>query len=202
MIEQGVSGVGCWAHARRKFIEVTKLVKKPGLAHWAIKQIAKLYALEKQFKKAGLSTDEICRKRQKWAKPILDQFKTWLDEQAQKVLPKSPLGKAIKYAQNQWHKLVRYIKDGRLEIDNNRSERGIKPFVIGRKNWLFAGNVRGARAGATLYSLIETCKVHKIEPYAYLKYALKEIVNATTLADIERLLPYNCHPNKLSQQYQ
>ena len=90
-----------------------------------------------------------------------------------------------------------YLNDGRLEIDNNRAERSIKPFVIGRKNWLFHGNAAGARAGATLYSFIETCKAHDIDVFAWFKYALNNIQQATTVEKLEHLLPFNVDPQKL-----
>ena len=98
-------------------------------------------------------------------------------------------------------KLLRYIEDGRLEIDNNRSERAIKPFVIGRKNWLFSDSVRGAESGTVIYSLIETCKAHDIEPYAYLKYVLGEIVHCETDEARLKLLPFNCDKTQLSKEW-
>lgn len=93
--------------------------------------------------------------------------------------------------------LCKYLDDGRLEIDNNRSERSIKPFVIGRKNWMFHGNDIGARAGASLFSLIETCKQHNVDVFSWLKYALDNIQQAHTVEELEKLLPFNVAPNKL-----
>ena len=112
--------------------------------------------------------------------------------------PKSPLGKAVFYALTHWQALNVYLADGRCEIDNNRSERAIKPFVIGRKNWLFHGNDVGAHAGSILYSLIETCKQHEIEVFSWLKYVLSNIHEAQTVEQLEKLLPYNIDRNLLS----
>ena len=106
--------------------------------------------------------------------------------------PKESLhGKALNYMKNQWPKLTRYLEDGRLEISNNRTERSIKPFVIGRKNWMFSDSVAGAESAATIYSIIETCKHHKIDPYAYLKVVLQKMPTAETLEDLDKLLPFN-----------
>ena len=94
-----------------------------------------------------------------------------------------------------------YLDDGRLEIDNNRSERAVKPFVIGRKNWLFAGNHHGAIAGANLLSLIETAKIHGLNPYNYLQYLFTKFPNAKTLEQLEGLLPYHCKGVLLGQSH-
>jgi transposase len=106
------------------------------------------------------------------------------------VPPKSLLGQAVNYALNQWHKILNYLKDPRLEISNNLSERAIKPFVIGRKGWLFANSVEGAKAAAALFSLIETCKHHQVEPYDYFRYVLNKLPQCKTVDDYEKLLPY------------
>lgn len=182
---------GCWMHARRKFVEVTKTTKSEGIAHNAVKLIAKLYAVEKHVRIHNYDTDNIYHYRQKHAKPILDKIKQLLDDSINKVLPKSALGQAISYSIHQWPKLIRYIDDGRLEIDNGLSERAIKPFVIGRKNWMFSDSVAGVKAGQIIYSIIETCIAHKIEPYAYLRHVLAKLPAASSLADIEALMPYN-----------
>jgi len=106
-------------------------------------------------------------------------------------VPKSPLGMAVAYTLNQWPKLLTYLKDGRLENNNNRTERAIKPFAIGRKGWLFADSVAGAEAAATLFSLIETCKYHDIEPYDWVRYALQQMPLCQSDDEIEALLPFN-----------
>ena len=143
------------------------------------------------MKELGLSPDEIWRYRQKHSAEALSKIKDFVKDNIKKVLPKSPLGKAFSYTHNQWGKLIAYLKDGRLEIDNGLSERAIKPFVIGRKNFLFCDSVAGAQAAEILYSLIETCKLHNIEPYAYLRAVFTKIPAMTTLDEIESLLPYN-----------
>jgi hypothetical protein len=96
--------------------------------------------------------------------------------------------------------LTQYLEDGRLEIDNNRTERAIKPFVIGRKNWLFNGSEKGAQAAANIYSLVETCKAHQIDPYTYFRYLFKRLPNAQSLADFEQLLPYHCDRDILANE--
>ncbi|MCP8502810.1 IS66-like element ISAba24 family transposase, partial [Acinetobacter baumannii] len=147
--------VGCWAHARRKFVEAQKAQGKgkTGKADVALNHIQKLYALESQLK--TVPPDKKYDARQTLAKPLLEQFKSWLDKSSESVTKESLLGAAITYSLNQWPKLMRYLDDGRLNIDNNRAERAIKPFVIGRKAWLFANTKSGAQASAALYSLVE-----------------------------------------------
>lgn len=124
---------------------------------------------------------------------MLNEFKAWLDEQAPKVLPKTAFGKAITYCQNQWIKLNNFLKDGRLEIHNNRSERSIKPFVIGRKNWLFANTPRGARASAVAYSIVETAKENGLEPFAYITHLFEQLPNIDLVdpAALDTLLPWS-----------
>jgi len=107
------------------------------------------------------------------------------------IRPSSPLGDAFGYALNQWNKLIRYVDDGRLEMDNGRSERAIKPFVIGQKNWIFSDSIAGARAAEILYSIIETAKAHQVEPYSYLRYVLTHLPKVTTEEELEALLPFN-----------
>ena len=144
------------AHVRRKFIEAQKAQPngKTGKADWAVNRIQKLYAIESQSK--GLTPEARHQQRQEKALPLLIEFKEWLDKSLLTVPPKTALGTALAYAVNQWQKVIRYTDDGRLNIDNNRAERAIKPFVIGRKNWLFSNTERGAGASAVIYSIIET----------------------------------------------
>ncbi len=187
--QTGAVLAGCMAHARRKFIEAQKLqVKgKVGKADWAINHIRKLYRIESQIK--DLSATDKQKEREERAKPLLDQFKAWLDKSVNQVPPKSAVGKAIAYSLGQWGKLERYLECGHLQIDNNRAERAIKPFVIGRKNWLFANTANGANASAVLYSLIETAKANGLTPFDYLKLLMEELPKNP--ADINRLLPWN-----------
>ncbi len=201
-IELGLLGrikhVACFAHARRYFVDVVKQgSKKQGLANQIIALVAKLYFLEKALKEKKARPEIVFAERQTIALPILHDIKTLLDTNQTKVPPKSPLGKALFYSLNHWQALNMYLSDGRLEIDNNLSERSIKPFVIGRKNWLFHGSESGASAGSILFSLIETCKAHKIDTFAWFKYALMHVTQANTLVELEALLPYNINPQLL-----
>ncbi|MBF0605231.1 MAG: transposase [Nitrospirae bacterium] len=127
--------------------------------------------------------------------PIFEEIRNWMSDLTPKVLPGSATGKALAYLSGQWSKLIRYVEDGRLEIDNNSVENAIRPFVIGRKGWLFSNSVRGVKASANLYSLIETAKASGLEPYAYLRKVFSEIPNAVTVDDFEALLPWNVQKN-------
>lgn len=181
--------VGCMAHARRPFAECAKLSKKPGLAAQALQFFKKLYAIEKEAREKNLIPEQRHALRQKQAPPILNEFKEWLDHHLTKVPPQQKLGQAIQYSLRHWKSLNHYLKDGRIEIDNNLIENAIRPFAVGRKNWLFAGSPRGAKAGAILYSLLETCKANGIEPYPYFTAMLHRIRFCSTEADYQRLLP-------------
>jgi transposase len=180
--------VGCFAHARRKFIEAQKVQPKgkTGKADWAINHIQKLYAIESRLKSKPVEEKPLIRQQQ--AGPVIDQLKDWLDKSALQLPPKTAIGKAIAYSLNQWPKLVRYIEHGALAIDNNRAERAIKPFVIGRKNWLFSNTANGARASAILYSLVETAKANGLMPFDYLKTLLEELPRQD--GNIDHLLPW------------
>lgn len=190
--------VGCWAHARRKFMDAKKTSssKKSGSYDKALSFIKRLYALEKVARQKEMSEDQVYEWRQKQAKPILQKFKIWLIKRSSQVVPKSLLGQAISYCLAQWHRLENYIKDGHAGIDNNVAENAIRPFVVGRKNWLFSGTTEGAKASAVLYSLIETAKANKLEPYSYLRY-LFEKLPATSPDDLSNLLPYNLSTEKI-----
>jgi transposase len=190
--------VGCMAHARRKFSEAVKAQgknKKTGKAQHGLALIQKLYRVEKQAR--AFSPEGRHAHRQEHAKPILERMRSWLDESLPTVPPGSATGKALNYLNNEWGKLVRYLDDGRLEIDNNLAESAIRPFVIGRKNWLFSQSVAGVKASANLYSLIETAKANGLEPYAYLRHLYTYLPRATSVEDIEALLPGNIDPKHL-----
>lgn len=167
--------VGCWAHARRKFTEAKTAQgkKASGKADWALNHIQKLYRLETQIKDKSIG--ERYRTRQEKSLPLLKQFEAWFIKSGQQVLPKTQLGEAIQYCLNQWDKLQRYTLDGQLNIDNNRAERAIKPFVIGRKAWLFSQTENGAKASAVLYSIIETAKANGLTPFDYLMHLLEQL---------------------------
>jgi len=190
--------VGCWAHARRKFVEAESAGSKKTnkRINKALSFIRKLYRLEKQAKDDKLEADGIYAMRQQYAKPILDEMKQWLNERAAKVAPQSLFGKAVSYCLNQWHRLEKYADDGHARIDNNVAENAIRPFVIGRKNWLFSGSPAGARASALLYSLIETAKANSLEPYAYLRF-LFEKLPITPEVKYKNLLPTSLSQNDL-----
>jgi transposase len=188
----GVNHIGCWAHVRRKFVEAVLAAGKGGKtsnAQKGVDLIAKLYAIEKRIR--GGSPQQRLEVRQLEVPPIFKEIREWMDTISIKVLPSSLTGKALAYMHGQWDRLIRYIEDGRLEIDNNGAENAIRPFVVGRKNWLFSDSVKGAKASANLYSLIETAKANGLEPYAYLRHVFEYIPAAQTLADFEALLPWN-----------
>lgn len=194
----GLAHVGCMAHARRKFSEaVTAQGRKTqrSKAHRGLALIQKLYRVEKQTRK--LTPEERHAQRLRHARPILDEMRTWLDEAVAQVPPTSATGKALNYLHNEWDKLIRYLDDGRLEIDNNGAENAIRPFVLGRKNWLFSASVKGVKASASLYSLIETTKANGLEPYAYLRYLFTELPKAESVEAIEALLPGNLSEDQI-----
>ena len=189
----GVISVGCFAHARRKFTDIVKIIKTPGKAAEALAFIEKLYEIERYAKDNNIPPDKVKEIRQKKARPIWDAYKLWLENNIVRVPPKNPLYAAMKYTVSNWPQLTRYLEDGRLDIDNNAMERMVKPFATGRKNWLFAGNDTGAHASASIYSLIETCEANGVEPEAYLKHALE---NIHTTQDLSQLLPFHFKPTK------
>jgi len=200
--------VGCNSHARRKFHEAANIVGKKNVgkkgekrrqtsADVAMNFFKKLYAIEKRAREQKLGPDEIHALRQKEAVPILTEFKAWLDEICIRVNPKGALGKAVGYAIKQWPRLTRYVEDGRLSIDNNMVENTIRPFAVGRKNWLFSGSPKGAAASAALFSIIETAKACGHEPYAYLLHLFEQLPLCKTEDDVRRLLPMNIAPDTL-----
>ena len=199
--QAGITQLGCWAHARRKFVEAQKAAgkqKKAGKADVAVSMIAKLYAIEKRAE--SMAPEALHALRQQESLPQLQAIRAWLDKTLHSTLPKGLLGKALGYLDKNWDRLTIYTEDGRLNIDNNRAENAIRPFVVGRKNWLFSASVAGATASANLYGLIETAKANGLEPYAYLRRVFTELPNAQRLDDIEALLPWQLpekHTNPL-----
>ena len=185
--------VGCWAHARRKFVEaVCALPKEQQSGSAALegqRYCNELFALEKEI--AELTAEERYRQRQERAKPILDAMLAW--SETKKAAPKSALGKALHYLREQWPWLVRYLEDGRLEISNNRAERSIKPFVMDRKNFLFANTPNGAQGSAVIFSMIETAKENGLDPFRYLVWVLQSapVMSGSEPGWAERLLPEN-----------
>lgn len=197
----------CWAHVRRKVVDALKAqglnpkklpAKPPDKARRALKLlglIKTLYAIERRIK--DHPPDERYRVRQAEAIPVLEALKCYADEIRPKVTPQSLLGKALTYMHNLWPGLVRYTEDGRYSIDNNIVENAIRPFCLGRKNWLFADTVAGANSSANLYSLIATAKANGLEPYAYLRHVFTELPKAETVEAIEALLPTRIDPSVL-----
>lgn len=180
---------GCWAHARRKFDEALKAQKKKaGKAQMAINYIAKLYRIETAI--ADLIPEEKLKVRLEKSQPIIDALRTWLDKSLPQVPPERKLGKALHYLNNNWTRLTRFLEDGIVPLDNNAAENAIRPFVVGRKNWLHSNSVKGAHASAALYSVIETAKANGLEPYAYLTHIFKELPLAESVEDFESLLPW------------
>ena len=189
--KHGITGIGCWAHARRKFKEAEKVQGKSkgsGKVHLALSEIQKLYIIERQI--ADKPPDEKLAIRQARAGPVLNKMRRWLDKSRTQVPPKSALGKALGYLDGEWPRLARYVDDGRLPIDNNPCENAIRPFVIGRKNWLFSQSQAGVEASAAIYSLIETAKRSGHEPWHYLTHVLTELPT-TKPDDLQDLLPHN-----------
>lgn len=192
-----VTLVGCWSHARRKFDEALKSLPssarsaKPVAAQVGLNYCTRLFSVEQSLKNSTPSHRHA--ERQKRSLPVLNEFKAWLDEQQTRALPKTALGKAITYCLRQWEKLTTFLQDGRLDLDNNRSERAIKSFVIGRKNWLFANTPRGATSSAIIYSIIETAKENGLKPFIYLTHLFEQLPNMdiTDSAQLDLLLPWS-----------
>lgn len=190
-VKHKLQHAGCWAHVRRKFDEALKAqgVKgNAGKASKALTLIQKLYRVEILIK--DQSPEEKRGVRQEKSLPILNELKIWLDTSLAQVTPTSLTGKALHYMANQWSTLTVYCENGRVAIDNNAIERAIRPFVIGRNNWIFSDTVKGVKASANLYSLIETAKLNGLEPYRYLRHVFTELPKATSIDEIEALLPW------------
>lgn len=192
-----IIGLNCLAHSRRKFFEACG-GKPYGIAAEVLKLIAKAYHIESQLKKENATVEQIFKIRLQKSKPILDKIYDKLISNKNSVAPKSGIGKAIKYTLDRWQYLINYLKDGRFEIDNNRSERQIKPFVIGRKNWMFAVSQHGANSSTRLFSLIETAKANKLNVFEYLRYVFDHLPSCQTVTDYEKLLPFNLSPEQIS----
>ncbi len=194
--KNNITHIGCWDHARRKFVESSKSAPKTkqnsgkvSKADVALSKIKKLYAIEIQL--TSLTPTQRKEQRQQQSVPLLNELKEWLEKNISKVPGDSLTYTAINYTLNQWEKLIAYCDDGELRISNILAENAIRPFAIGRKNWLFSDTPRGAHASATCYSLIETAKANELEPYEYILHILKNIADADTVEKLERLLPWN-----------
>lgn len=192
---------GCMAHARRRFFEAIKALpaseqKRSSPAHDIVRRIDALYAIEREIK--SLTPEARCIERQSNAVPLLDSLYAFAGSLQQHTLPSGKLGDALSYLTKQWPKLIRYVEDGRVAIDTNLAENAIRPFALGRRNWLFADTVKGAKASAALYGIVETAKANGLEPYAYLRKLLEQLPHAKTVADFEVLLPFNLNASATS----
>jgi len=188
--------LGCWAHAQRYFVEaeavLPKAARRPDqLATQFIAAIARLYAVEAKAKGKGKgkAVAERAQLRAASSRPVLAEIQHLLVTHRHSVTPGSLLGKALHYLEAQWPKLIRYVEHGAWPVDNNLCENAIRPFVVGRRNWLFADTVAGANASANIYSLIETCKANGVDPYRYLVALFKVLPLAKTADEYEQLLP-------------
>jgi transposase len=177
----------CWAHLRRKFFDIAKGGSAP-IASEALERIAALYAIEKTIR--GRSADARHAVRQEKSKPLVLALKTWLDEQLARVSAKSVIAEAIRYGLNHWDGLTRFLEDGRIELDTNIVERGMRPIALNRKNALFAGHDQGAENWACLASLIETCKLHGVDPQTYFTDVLTKLVNLWPASRLDELMPW------------
>lgn len=192
----GLTHLGCWAHARRYFIEAEQALPRERRAEHPVREfigrIGALFAVETQA--TAMSAPDRQRLRVEKSRPILDGIETLLLAHLHAVLPQSLFGKALHYLHGQWLKLVRYVENGAWPISNNACENLIRPFCVGRRNWLFCDTVAGAQASANLYSLIETCKANEVEPYRYLTALFEALPAAQTADEFEALLPWNLTP--------
>ena len=198
--KEGVVLFGCLAHARRKFTDVLKAIKNvrpvdsPGsptktLTEDVVERFRAIFAVDSTAREQALSPEETVVLRREKALPLLNDLKDLLDKRVGEVPPMSLLGRAIKYSRGQWPRLIRYVDHGNARPDNNLAENAIRPFVVGRKNWLFAGTEEGAKATAAMYSLVETAKANSLDPYKYLRYLFERIPLASGEDDYRLLLP-------------
>jgi len=187
----GIERLACWAHVRRRFVDAVRVQPKGkrGRADEAVSLIGKLYRIEREHKEAAPEDRHLAR--QQGSVPILAELHVWMLKNTPLVTPKSALGTALAYMGHLWPQLTRYTQRGDLPIDNNRCENAIRPFVIGRKAWLFSDTPAGAHASAVIYSLVQTAKANGLEPYAWLRRVLRDLPAAKTVEDVEALLPWN-----------
>jgi transposase len=201
--KDGMLLVGCFSHTRRNFVKVIDArgkdaKKKPGSAEVALDYIRKLYVIEKTVHQEELPDEDLLSLRKEKALPVLEDFKNWMDKRFPLTPPKGLLGKAFDYALSNWPRLVRYLQDIHLTPDNNIVENDIRPFALGRKNWLFAGHPNGAVASATLFSLIGTAKACGLEPYWYLRFLFQRLPLANSEEDCSALLPQKVSKEQLT----
>src|ERR1700682_491324 len=197
---KGIEHLACLAHARRRFVEATRVQPKGkrGRADEAIELIGRLYGVDGEYKEA--KDDERLGARQARSVPILAELRAWLDATLPGVPPKTALGEALAYLHKYWPRLVRYTERGDLPIDNNRCENSIRPFAVGRRRWMFCDTPAGAHASAGIYSLIETARANGLEPYTWLRRVMRELPAAQSVEAIEALLPWNLHRQDLASE--
>ncbi|MDB5772232.1 MAG: transposase [Burkholderia sp.] len=178
---------------RREFIKaldaIPKAQRHQALAAWPVERIAGLYRIERQF--ADATPEQRRLARQKFSLPVMNDIRAWLERHQAQVLPKSLLGKAFGYALAQWDRVMVYLDDGRLSIDNNIAERAIKDLVLGRKAWLFADRPEGAHTIAAMHSLVQTAVANGLDPYRYLEHVFETMPQLSTSQELEQLLPWN-----------
>ena len=195
----GIVHVGCLAHVRRKFVEAWEVAGKQGAAKEAVDLIAKIYRNESELRaalsKGTMDERSFTTTRAESMKPLFARLRAWVMARGLDTAPQSKLGKAVSYAQAVFDRCVRFVEHPWLTPDTNAVENAIRPFVVGRKNWLFSGSPRGAHASAGLYSLIETAKANDHEPYVYLCYLFDELPKCATAEEREALLPYKLSPS-------
>ena len=195
---QGIERLACWAHVRRRFVDAVRVQPKGkrGKADEAVALIGKLYGIEREFKQASIEARYLAR--QTCSVPVLAELQVWLQKTQPLVTPKSALGTALAYMGDLWSRLTRYTERGDLPIDNNRCENAIRPFVIGRKAWLFSDTPAGAHSSAVIYSLVQTAIANGLEPYAWLRRVIRDLPAANTVDAVEALLPWNLRIPDLS----
>ena len=190
----GITIVGCWVHLRRKFDDVLKPLtpeeKKKSHATQAIRWLGELFHLESLWK--DLAPEQRQKIRLEKSKPLAEEFFEWVEILGRSAVPKSPIGVAVNYALGERNRLMNFYLDGRCELSNNRAENSIRPFVMGRKNWLFCNSQKGAKASAVVYSIIETAKANELKPAQYLKLLFETVPNTTT-AKLDELLPWKVY---------
>lgn len=197
LTDLSVKHAGCWAHVRRKFVEVVQSVEKArkgtprrgGSADETLLRIRRLYEIEREGDARELTGAALVEFRRQNAAPLLEAFHEWLVARVGSTPPQGLLGKAMNYTLKQWARLIVYLEDPNVGLDNNAAENAIRPFAVGRKNWLFAGSPSGAQSSATLYSLVETAKANGLEPYRYLRFLFERLPYAVTPEDYRRLTP-------------
>ncbi|KDR94933.1 transposase IS66 [Peptoclostridium litorale DSM 5388] len=193
---ENVTRVGCFAHARRYYTDALKALPKESEiesthAHKALEYFKRMFRFESEWK--DLSANERFKMRNKNLKPAMEAYLSWLQEVQPKIVRKSKLGQAVNYSLSNWELLSNVLKDGQCELTNNAAERQIKPFVIGRKNYLFCKSPHGAKASAMAYSIIETAKMNGLNPFYYLKYLFEQLPNTklSTPYALDHLLPWS-----------